>query len=266
MNQQVKTTHLQSKTVRYARSKFATRVTATDKREHACSGRWPVPFLRDDRKNNLRTKTKSKNKKRQTCAPGVHVDDRSVNSRPNSEGVNKTVNTPGVKRDFSAYASPKIHFISSITDFSAYASPKIHFISSINGLHRTSDRSRAFRCPHRYPTERRQPPHLRFHHGYRQREESRRRPRHEPLNFSTPTIQRPSPLVGDRQRSTARPPVRGGGLTHAPLRAWDPKRTTQQTEGTPPASGKGAFDVGCRVGGGNSPHLRAACPCRSPCP
>ena len=89
-------------------------MTATDKREHACGGRWPVPFLRDDGKNNLRTRTKSKNKKRQTCAPGVHVDDRSVNSRPNSEGVNKTVNTPGVKRDFSAYASPKIHFISSI--------------------------------------------------------------------------------------------------------------------------------------------------------
>ena len=183
MNQQVKTTHLQSKTVRYPRSKFATRVTATDKREHACSGRWPVHFLRDDRKNNLRTKTKSKNKKRQTCAPGVHVDDRSVNSRPNSEGVNKTVNTPGVKRDFSAYASPQIHFISSC-------------------------------CTLRPSTTRKKPP--------------------------TPATRRTAPEAQDSHALTPFPPCggsvtndsptprQGGGLTHAPLRAWDPNTTAQK--------------------------------------
>ena len=142
-------------------------------------------------KNNLRTKTKSKNKKRQTCAPGVHVDDRSVNSRPNSEGVNKTVNTPAVKRDFSAYASPKIHFTSSMKRFAQDS----HALT-------------------------------------------------------------PFPPCGGSVTNDSPTPRQGGGLTHAPLRAWDPKRTTQLTEGTPPASGKGAFDVGCRVGGGNSPHLR----------
>ena len=75
----------------------------------------------------------------------------------------------------------------------------------------------------------------------------------------------PFPPCGGSVTNDSPTPRQGGGLTHAPLRAWDPKRTTQQTEGTPPASGKGAFDVGCRVGG-NSPHLRAVCPCRSPRP
>ena len=126
-------------------SKSATRVTATDKRKHACGGRWPVLSFRDAGKKQNKNKTpKEKKKKGQTCAPGVHVDYRSVNSRPNAEGVNKTVNTPGVKRDFSTYAFPKIHFISSIPN-------------------------------------------------------------------ATATLQRLSPLVGDRQQTTARPPVRGEG-------------------------------------------------------
>ena len=206
-------------------------------------------------KSNLRTKTKSKNKKRQTCATGVHVDDRSVNSRPNSEGVNKTVNTPGVKRDFSAYASPKIHFISSTaanlpTWSQSYPRPT----ASASLPSSISNRTASTTSPPPSP-----------------------RPSTERSKLPTPALSTTAAKKHDCPASTPFPPCggsatddsptprQGGGLTHAPLRAWDPKRATQQTEGTPPASGKGAFDVGCRVGG-NSPHLRAVCLCRSPCP